>query len=90
MSRAPGDVGAHGVERDLRAPAAQEPEEEESGGRARSRQLKRAGHRAYYTTGDEMASEPVATCWVCGALMREIRCKLVCPHCGYTRDCSDP
>jgi len=29
-------------------------------------------------------------CWVCGALMREIHCKLICPRCGYTRDCSDP
>jgi hypothetical protein len=32
----------------------------------------------------------VHTCWVCGAVMREIKCKIVCPHCGYTRDCSDP
>lgn len=29
-------------------------------------------------------------CWVCGTVMREIKCKLVCPRCGYTRDCSDP
>ncbi|MBI2461259.1 MAG: hypothetical protein HYV61_07190 [Candidatus Rokubacteria bacterium] len=29
-------------------------------------------------------------CWVCGTPMREIHCKLICPHCGYTRDCSDP
>lgn len=32
----------------------------------------------------------VHLCWVCGAAMREIQCKLVCPRCGYTRDCSDP
>ena len=32
----------------------------------------------------------VYTCWVCGALMREIKCKIVCPQCGFTRDCSDP
>jgi len=29
-------------------------------------------------------------CWVCGTLMREIHCKLICPRCGYIRDCSDP
>lgn len=32
----------------------------------------------------------VTRCWVCGTAMREIHCKLICPHCGYTRDCSDP
>lgn len=32
----------------------------------------------------------VTRCWVCGTTMREIHCKLICPHCGYTRDCSDP
>ncbi|HEX9708916.1 MAG TPA: hypothetical protein VGB42_02980 [Candidatus Thermoplasmatota archaeon] len=32
----------------------------------------------------------VQLCWVCGAVMREIKCKIMCPHCGYTRDCSDP
>ena len=32
----------------------------------------------------------VPTCWVCGTTMREIQCKIVCPNCGYTRDCSDP
>jgi len=38
-----------------------------------------------------MAAEPdVYTCWVCGAVMREIQCKIICPHCGYMRDCSDP
>lgn len=29
-------------------------------------------------------------CNVCGERMREIHCKIVCPRCGYTRDCSDP
>jgi len=32
----------------------------------------------------------VHLCWICGSLMREIRCKIVCPRCGHTRDCSDP
>jgi hypothetical protein len=29
-------------------------------------------------------------CSVCGEQMREIHCKIICPRCGYTRDCSDP
>ncbi|MGH7318977.1 MAG: HVO_2523 family zinc finger protein [Candidatus Rokuibacteriota bacterium] len=38
-----------------------------------------------------MAGEPdVHLCWVCGTVMREIKCKIVCPRCGYMRDCSDP
>ncbi|HET9949299.1 MAG TPA: hypothetical protein VFQ22_10295 [Longimicrobiales bacterium] len=32
----------------------------------------------------------VPLCDLCGYPMREIHCKLVCDHCGYTRDCSDP
>jgi hypothetical protein len=35
-------------------------------------------------------SEPVA-CEACGAEMYyTAACKLKCPRCGYTRDCSDP
>lgn len=29
-------------------------------------------------------------CEVCGARMFGLHCKLVCPNCGYRRDCSDP
>ena len=29
-------------------------------------------------------------CEVCGAQMYGLHCKLVCPNCGYRRDCSDP
>jgi hypothetical protein len=29
-------------------------------------------------------------CWVCGATIVEMHCKIVCQHCGFTRDCSDP
>jgi hypothetical protein len=31
-----------------------------------------------------------AMCWVCGAPIVEVHCKLVCRNCGFTRDCSDP
>jgi uncharacterized Zn finger protein (UPF0148 family) len=29
-------------------------------------------------------------CELCGAKMFGLHCKLVCPNCGYRRDCSDP
>jgi hypothetical protein len=29
-------------------------------------------------------------CEVCGARMFGLHCKLVCPRCGFRRDCSDP
>ncbi len=29
-------------------------------------------------------------CWVCGAANVEVHCKIVCHHCGFMRDCSDP
>jgi rubrerythrin len=32
----------------------------------------------------------IYVCDVCGAEMLEIHCKLICPRCGFTRDCSDP
>ena len=30
------------------------------------------------------------SCEICGAEMVERKCKIRCPNCGYTRDCSDP
>lgn len=32
----------------------------------------------------------VFLCDLCGAEMVERHCKLLCPACGYQRDCSDP
>ena len=29
-------------------------------------------------------------CDICCAQMNERNCKISCPNCGYTRDCSDP
>ncbi len=29
-------------------------------------------------------------CDICGSQMYERQCKIICPNCGYTRDCSDP
>ena len=30
------------------------------------------------------------TCEICGAQMVQRQCKISCPNCGFTRDCSDP
>lgn len=29
-------------------------------------------------------------CEVCGYGMYGLHCKIICPNCGYRRDCSDP
>ncbi len=29
-------------------------------------------------------------CEICGHRMYERNCKITCPNCGFTRDCSDP
>jgi hypothetical protein len=29
-------------------------------------------------------------CECCGTRMYDHHCKIVCPNCGYKRDCSDP
>ena len=29
-------------------------------------------------------------CDLCGSPMREFHCRIICPSCGYQRDCSDP
>ena len=38
----------------------------------------------------EYQSREYLTCEICGQRMSERHCKIVCPNCGYTRDCSDP
>lgn len=32
----------------------------------------------------------VHECELCGSVMYDHNCKIVCPNCGYKRDCSDP
>ncbi len=36
------------------------------------------------------AAEEVYLCDLCGAVMLNLHCKLICEQCGYKRDCSDP
>ena len=34
--------------------------------------------------------DQVFYCDLCGNVMLNLHCKLVCERCGYKRDCSDP
>ncbi len=38
----------------------------------------------------EPVEPPGEECEVCGTEMYGLHCKLICPNCGYRRDCSDP
>ena len=40
--------------------------------------------------GHEKGEEEVYLCDLCGAVMLNLHCKLICAQCGYRRDCSDP
>ncbi|MEJ7870968.1 MAG: hypothetical protein WKF67_01825 [Rubrobacteraceae bacterium] len=43
--------------------------------------------KMYFT---EMVESFEEECERCGTEMFGVHCKLVCPNCGYRRDCSDP
>jgi rubrerythrin len=90
VALARGHVRAHGIQGNAGTSASEEARQEEQQGHAPSKRLKRAAHRAYYNPTHMAQDAIVHSCWVCGAIMREIKCKIICPHCGYTRDCSDP
>ena len=38
---------------------------------------------------DNMEKE-IFHCDICSGEMQEFHCELVCPNCGYRRDCTDP
>lgn len=38
----------------------------------------------------EVRPPSVHDCECCGSVMYDHSCKIVCPNCGYKRDCSDP
>ena len=52
--------------------------------------------RILFYVSDEPTQEQEALessgedCEICGSEMYGLHCKLVCPNCGYRRDCSDP
>lgn len=39
---------------------------------------------------DERQPPEVFYCDLCGAEMQNFHCELICPNCGYRRDCTDP
>jgi len=39
---------------------------------------------------DLRVANNVDACDLCGGATIEIKCKVICQNCGYTRDCSDP
>jgi hypothetical protein len=47
----------------------------------------RVGDEAGPLPGPSEGPEP---CDVCGGPTYEVRCKVICPRCGFTRDCGDP
>jgi hypothetical protein len=46
--------------------------------------------RAQQTEAPEVLEPSGEDCEICGSEMYGLHCKLVCPNCGYRRDCSDP
>lgn len=40
--------------------------------------------------GPDDAAPEGPVCDLCGAPMYEWHCRILCPRCGYQRDCSDP
>jgi hypothetical protein len=40
--------------------------------------------------GGKAAKNGTLVCDLCGAVMFERHCRILCPACGYQRDCSDP
>jgi hypothetical protein len=42
------------------------------------------------TQGLEAFEPSDEECELCGTEMFGLHCKLICPNCGYRRDCSDP
>lgn len=39
---------------------------------------------------DVLSGDDDRTCWVCTSPVIRRHCKIICPRCGFTRDCSDP
>ncbi len=46
--------------------------------------------RAAFPPPDGGWMETDVLCDLCETPMYELHCKLVCPNCGYKRDCNDP
>lgn len=47
-------------------------------------------HESFQAPARSQESANDLTCEICGAQMIQRQCKITCPNCGFTRDCSDP
>lgn len=47
-----------------------------------------AGHGGAQPPGYRVEDDTY--CWLCGGPVVKRHCKIICPSCGFTRDCSDP
>jgi hypothetical protein len=57
----------------------------------RVRILREMGEEQTQQAQSTEVSQPAGEdCEVCGTEMYGLHCKLICPTCGYHRDCSDP
>ena len=57
----------------------------------RARILREMGEEQILQAQTTEVQQPAGEdCEVCGTEMYGLHCKLVCPNCGYRRDCSDP
>ena len=43
-----------------------------------------------YRQSERVDARDAQECEACGTRMYGLHCKIVCPNCGYKRDCSDP
>lgn len=65
-----------------------EPETTAPGGEAAPGGIEEKDHQMREPAA--VSTRPTFTCDLCGHLMLDLHCKLVCERCGYKRDCSDP
>jgi hypothetical protein len=96
----PGDPGPADDARDdthplQHASGSDEPEGAGSSGMASTRPTGKPAEADAPSPASEPESRDdgpagASICDLCGSTMVEHHCKLLCPRCGYMRDCSDP
>jgi ribosomal protein L37E len=68
-------------------PAAPSPSHDRPGDVAADAAAPSTASRSFFTPRQ---IPTVHECELCGTVMYDHSCKIVCPNCGYKRDCSDP
>jgi hypothetical protein len=61
----------------------------QSGGRGRLPDSRRDGGAAFSAIGERQTCDPGQYCPNCSLKLRDSRCKLECPQCGFYLSCSD-